>query len=46
VSGVIEFGPGRVLTGLAKRIDRRIAVANVSDVAGARAAAVPAPTPP
>jgi [acyl-carrier-protein] S-malonyltransferase len=44
VSAVIEFGPGRVLTGLARRIDRKIAVRNVSDLAGARAqAASPAP---
>jgi [acyl-carrier-protein] S-malonyltransferase len=46
VSGVIEFGPGRVLTGLVRRIDRSIAVRNVSDLAGARSAASPAPTPP
>ncbi len=38
VSAVIEFGPGRVLTGLVRRIDRSIAVRNVSDMAGARAA--------
>lgn len=36
---VIEFGPGRVLTGLVRRIDRRLAVRNVSDLASARAAA-------
>ena len=44
VGVVIEFGPGRVLTGLARRIDRKIAVRNVSDLAGARAqTASPAP---
>jgi len=44
VGVVIEFGPGRVLTGMARRIDRKIAVRNVSDLAGARAqTASPAP---
>ncbi len=33
VDSVIEFGPGRVLTGLMKRIDRSLAVRNVSDMA-------------
>lgn len=46
VDGVIEFGPGRVLTGLVRRIDRAFAVRNVSDLAGARSQADPAPTPP
>lgn len=46
VTGVIEFGPGRVLTGLVRRIDRSIAVRNVSDLAGARSTASPAPAPP
>jgi len=45
VRAVIEFGPGRVLTGLARRIDRSLAVRNVSDLAGARAT-TPAPAPP
>lgn len=31
--GFIEFGPGKVLTGLARRINRQWAVANVSDLA-------------
>ena len=30
---VIEIGPGKVLTGLAKRINRRFPSFNVSDVA-------------
>jgi [acyl-carrier-protein] S-malonyltransferase len=46
VRAVIEFGPGRVLTGLVRRIDRAIAVRNVSDLAGARARSTPAPSPP
>jgi [acyl-carrier-protein] S-malonyltransferase len=45
VSAVIEFGPGRVLTGLVRRIDRSISIRNVSDMAGARAA-TGAPAPP
>jgi [acyl-carrier-protein] S-malonyltransferase len=45
VDSVIEFGPGRVLTGLTKRIDRSFAVRNVSDVASARLTS-PTPTPP
>lgn len=45
VTAVIEFGPGRVLTGLVRRIDRSISVRNVSDMAGARAATA-APAPP
>ncbi len=44
-AGVIEFGPGRVLSGLVRRIDRRLAVQNVSDVAGARVSS-PTPAPP
>ena len=44
VKQFIEFGPGRVLSGLIRRIDRAAVVANVSDVAGARSlAATPAP---
>jgi hypothetical protein len=46
VDSVIEFGPGRVLTGLAKRIDRSIGVRNVSDLASARSEARATPTPP
>jgi [acyl-carrier-protein] S-malonyltransferase len=46
VRGIIEFGPGRVLTGLARRIDRSIAVRNVSDMASARSQATPSPAPP
>ena len=37
VTGVIEFGPGRVLTGLAKRIERSLTVRNVGDLASAQA---------
>ena len=44
VKQFIEFGPGRVLSGLIRRIDRAAVVANVSDIAGARSlAATPAP---
>jgi len=32
----VEFGPGRVLTGLVRRIDRGVKVANVGDLASAR----------
>jgi len=46
VSAVIEFGPGRVLSSLVRRIDRSIAVRNVSDMAGAASSATPAPSPP
>jgi len=45
VARFIEFGPGRVLSGLIRRIDRSAAVANVSDLAGARSLAA-APAPP
>jgi [acyl-carrier-protein] S-malonyltransferase len=45
VNSLIEFGPGRVLTGLAKRYDRSFAIRNVSDTAAAAATAI-APTPP
>ena len=44
VTGVIEFGPGRVLTGLIRRIDRSLAVRNVFDIESARS--LSAPTPP
>ena len=46
VDAVIEFGPGRVLTGLVRRIDRSIGVRNVSDLASARSQAKAAPAPP
>lgn len=46
VSGAIEFGPGRVLTGLVRRIDRSLAVRNVTDLASAQSQARPAPAPP
>jgi [acyl-carrier-protein] S-malonyltransferase len=46
VSGFIEFGPGRVLAGLIKRIshtpmyqDRQVEILNVADLASARTAA-------
>lgn len=42
---LVEFGPGRVLTGLARRIDRAFATRNVSDLAGARPVAA-TPLPP
>ena len=45
VTHVVEFGPGRVLTGLAKRIDRSLTVRNVSDLASARPASA-TPMPP
>jgi [acyl-carrier-protein] S-malonyltransferase len=46
VGSVIEFGPGKILTGLIRRIDRSLTVRNVSDIAGARAQTAPSPTPP
>ncbi len=46
VGGVIEFGPGRVLTGLVRRIDRSLAVRNVSDLASAGSTPAPSPAPP
>ena len=46
VADVIEFGPGRVLTGLIRRIDRSLAVRNVSDLASARSEATSAPMSP
>ena len=46
VTGVIEFGPGRVLTGLVRRIDRSLAIRNVTDLASARPQTTPSPTPP
>ncbi len=46
VEAVIEFGPGRVLTGLVRRIDRSIGVRNVSDLASAASRSTPAPSPP
>jgi [acyl-carrier-protein] S-malonyltransferase len=41
----IEFGPGHVLSGLIRRIDRSASVANVSDMATAGKLA-PAAAPP
>ena len=46
VAGVIEFGPGRVLTGLVRRTDRSLSLRNVSDVASARPQATPSATTP
>jgi [acyl-carrier-protein] S-malonyltransferase len=46
VAGVIEFGPGRVLTGLVRRIDRSLGIRNVNDLESARSAAVALPAPP
>ena len=46
VTGVIEFGPGRVLTGLVRRTDRSLSLRNVSDVASARPQATPSATTP
>lgn len=46
VGALIEFGPGRALTGLARRIDRGFAVRNVSDMKGASSQASPPPAPP
>ncbi len=43
--GAIEFGPGRVLSGLIRRIDRSLEVRNVSDLAGARTLASMPATP-
>jgi [acyl-carrier-protein] S-malonyltransferase len=34
VTKALEIGPGKVLAGLVKRIDKRISVLNVSDVEG------------
>ena len=38
VTVALEIGPGKVLAGLVKRIDKRIRVVNVSDAAGVAAA--------
>ena len=46
VASVTEFGPGRVLTGLARRIDPALAIRNVSDLTSARSQATAAPSPP
>ncbi len=42
VGEITEFGPGKVLSGLIKRIDRECAVANVQDTASLDALAKPA----
>jgi len=46
VQGAIEFGPGRVLAGLIRRIDRSLEVRNVSDLASARGQASALDAPP
>lgn len=46
VATVTEFGPGRVLTGLVRRIDRSLAILNVSDLASAKSQTSATPTPP
>lgn len=39
VGAFVEFGPGRVLTGLMRKIDRKIPCVNISDLASLRTAA-------
>lgn len=39
VNRFIEIGPGKVLTGLVKRINKEMALVNIEDTAGVRAAA-------
>jgi [acyl-carrier-protein] S-malonyltransferase len=46
VTSVVEFGPGRVLTGLVRRIERSVGVRNVSDMTSARGGQLPSPAPP
>ena len=46
VDAVIEFGPGRVLTGLVRRIDRSIGVRNISSLQDAQARGTPSSAPP
>lgn len=43
VESAIEFGPGRVLAGLIRRIDRSLAVRNISNLASCRAQETPTP---
>jgi [acyl-carrier-protein] S-malonyltransferase len=40
VSRFIEIGPGKVLSGLVKRISKEVEIANIEDCAGIKAAAV------
>jgi [acyl-carrier-protein] S-malonyltransferase len=37
VTKFYEIGPGKVLTGLLRRIDRKVNVINISDIAGLNA---------
>jgi [acyl-carrier-protein] S-malonyltransferase len=46
VAAFIEFGPGRVLSGLIRRIDRSLGVRNVSGLAGAQSSVTPSASPP
>jgi [acyl-carrier-protein] S-malonyltransferase len=39
VTGIIEIGPGRVLTGLMRRIDRNVETANIGDAGAVKALA-------
>jgi [acyl-carrier-protein] S-malonyltransferase len=41
VTTIVEIGPGKVLTGLARRIDKNLATVNVSDAASVKAYFVP-----
>ena len=43
VTTFIEIGPGKVLTGLIRRIDRNVATVNVGDAEAVRAFAVKRP---
>jgi [acyl-carrier-protein] S-malonyltransferase len=38
VTDFIELGPGKVLSGLVKRINKEAVLANIEDVAGIKAA--------
>ncbi len=38
VSRFVEIGPGKVLTGLVKRINKEMALVNIEDTAGVKAA--------
>jgi [acyl-carrier-protein] S-malonyltransferase len=37
VTSLIEIGPGKVLCGLVKRIDKSVAAKNIEDLAGIKA---------